>query len=426
VLRNVSSLGNIAFGPKADLAIPSGGVRVVFSDLDGDGKLDIVATAYTPATVSVIRNVSTVGSLTTSSFAPRIDFGLGGSGHTPGIADLDGDGKPDLAVVTELSSIFSVFRNVSTPGTFSNSSLAARVDFSTGYNAWGLSIGDLDGDGRPDAVFCNQYDNTLSIYRNQVGFAVPPVITSQPTNQVVPLKGSASFSVVASGSSPLSYQWSLNGTNIIGATNSVYAITNVQFTNAGNYAVTVTNAFGSTISSNAELTVISVLDHFAWAPIPSPRFVNAPFGVTIQALDATNGVFTNFSGTVLLSDSNGVPVNPSVSGNFVQGTWTGSLTIYQAISNLVLQANDGAAHIGAANSINVISAPSLGMTPSGSNLLIFWPLAPSGFVLESSADLESSQWLPVTPAPVQIGNQNLELIQPGNTNQFFRLRYTLP
>ena len=47
----------------------------------------------------------------------------------------------------------AVLQNQSTPGSFTTSSLAARVDYATGWNAWGIAVGDLDGDNRPDIVF---------------------------------------------------------------------------------------------------------------------------------------------------------------------------------------------------------------------------------------------------------------------------------
>jgi hypothetical protein len=53
----------------------------------------------------------------------------------------------------------------------------------------------------------------------------------------------------------LDYQWSLNGTNISAATNAPLILTNVQLSMAGNYTVTVSNAYGFTNSSNALLTV---------------------------------------------------------------------------------------------------------------------------------------------------------------------------
>jgi hypothetical protein len=84
---------------------------------------------------------------------------------------------------------------------------------------------------------------------------VLPSITSQPTNQTVIVGQSTSFSVSASGTPPLSYQWSFNTTNIFDATNSTLILASVQFTNAGNYAVEVTNTAGYIFSSNGVLTV---------------------------------------------------------------------------------------------------------------------------------------------------------------------------
>jgi subtilase family serine protease len=308
LLRNISTPGSIttnSFAAAVDIAVLTYPVQVAIGDLDGDGKPDLIVTFYFPQTVGVLRNTSTVGSLTTNSFAPMVDFPLGGRGHTPAIADLDGDGKPDLAVVTELNSLLSIFCNTSTPGSFTNSSFAARVDYSAGYNPNGIAIGDLDGDGRPDIVFANTYDNTISIYQNEVPFGGPPVITSQPTNQTVVVGGTASFSVMASGTPPLNYQWNFNGTNLAGATNATLTLTNVQLSQAGNYAVLVTNVYGSVTSSNAVLMVSP--DHFVWSTIASPQYVNQPFGVTITAKDVFGTTVSNFNGTAVLSATSGQP-----------------------------------------------------------------------------------------------------------------------
>ncbi len=87
---------------------------------------------------------------------------------------------------------------------------------------------------------------------------ISPFIVSQPTNQTVLVGGAASFSVSAGGTAPLNYQWSFNGTNLDGATSASLTLTNLQPTNAGTYAVVVTNNYGSATSSNATLTVNAV------------------------------------------------------------------------------------------------------------------------------------------------------------------------
>jgi GH25 family lysozyme M1 (1,4-beta-N-acetylmuramidase) len=85
---------------------------------------------------------------------------------------------------------------------------------------------------------------------------IPPSITTQPSSQTVNQGQSATFSVVAAGTAPLSYQWTLNGANISGATASSYTINSAQATDAGTYAVVVNNVAGSVTSANATLTVI--------------------------------------------------------------------------------------------------------------------------------------------------------------------------
>jgi len=185
VLRNTSTAGNISFASEVDFAGLGGGQSVVVGDLDGDGKLDLVYGSQTTGqAVSVYRNTSTPGSITTNSLAPNVDFATGGWANTVAIGDLDGDGKPDLVAVVQLSSHLSVFRNISTSGSLTTNSFGTRIDFSSGWNPNGIAIGDLDGDGRAEIVFGNSYDNTISIYQNQTSFSSAPTCTSAPSGLV--------------------------------------------------------------------------------------------------------------------------------------------------------------------------------------------------------------------------------------------------
>jgi hypothetical protein len=85
---------------------------------------------------------------------------------------------------------------------------------------------------------------------------IPPSITTQPANQTVTLGQTATFNVVASGTAPLSYQWTKNGVNISGATSASYTTpATVAADNGAKFAVVVTNVAGSVTSSNAILTV---------------------------------------------------------------------------------------------------------------------------------------------------------------------------
>ena len=93
-----------------------------------------------------------------------------------------------------------------------------------------------------------------------VNAAVAPAITTQPAAQTVTAGQTASFSVTASGTAPLTYQWKKNGTDISGATASSY--TTPATTSADNgaaFTVVVSNSAGTVTSSSATLTVTSAV-----------------------------------------------------------------------------------------------------------------------------------------------------------------------
>ena len=85
-----------------------------------------------------------------------------------------------------------------------------------------------------------------------------PFISAQPTSQTTSVGGSVTFTVGASGSNPLTYQWQRNGVNISGATSSSYTLSNVSLASSGaTFRAIVTNGFGSATSNSATLTVIN-------------------------------------------------------------------------------------------------------------------------------------------------------------------------
>ncbi len=160
VLRNTSSASSIAFATKTDFTTGSGPNSVAIGDLDGDGKPDLAVANSSSSTVSVLRNTGTSGSI---AFAAKIDFTTGIVPVSVAIGDLDGDGKPDLAVANLSSSTVSVFLNISSSGSIA---FAAKTDFTTGSGPNSVAIGDLDGDGKPDLAVANNGSASVSVYRN--------------------------------------------------------------------------------------------------------------------------------------------------------------------------------------------------------------------------------------------------------------------
>lgn len=168
VFRNTSTTGSISYAAAQTYTDGPNGQSiygVAFGDLNNDGKLDMVVSDYDSGKIDVFINTSTVGNI---SFAARVRFAVVHA-WTVRINDLDADGRPDIVVTDDDQNKFSYFRNVYTgSGTFTTSSLAARVDISMpGTNPDGLAIGDIDGDGKPDiALSCFNGTNKLYIFRN--------------------------------------------------------------------------------------------------------------------------------------------------------------------------------------------------------------------------------------------------------------------
>jgi gliding motility-associated-like protein len=158
IFRNTSTPGAVSFAPKVD--IPNNyTTSIATGDLDGDGMPDLIYTNFVDNTISVYRNTSSVGSI---SFAAPVDFITADEPYGTAIGDLDGDGKPDLAIVNNVDDNVSVLLNTSTPGTVS---FAGKVDFATEPNPRHIVMSDLDGDGKLDLATGN-FSNTISILRN--------------------------------------------------------------------------------------------------------------------------------------------------------------------------------------------------------------------------------------------------------------------
>ena len=254
VLRNTSTSGSIttgSFAAKVDFTTGTNPTSVVVGDLDGDGKPDMAVSNLGSATVSVFRNAATSGSITTGSFAAKVDFATGTTPRSVAIGDMDGDGKPDLTVVNSTSNTVSVFRNTSTSGSITTGSFAAKVDFTVGTNPFGLAIGDLDGDGKPDLAVANYGANTVSVLGNGLMLTVTAF-------------------------SPKS-----------GATGA-----------AGSTTVTITGTNFSTTAAN-NIVYFGAVQATVSAATTTQLTVTAPYGATWQPISVTVGGLTAYSYSVV-------------------------------------------------------------------------------------------------------------------------------
>lgn len=139
---------------------------------------------------------------------------------------------------------FTSFRATSSPG---------PVDVRVGPDGalYYLSRGNSDFSGGPNVP-------GGSVFKISYTGSSAPSISIPPADRTVPAGLAATFSVVASGPGPLSYQWQRNGANVTGATSASYTTPVTSLADDGAlYRVVVTNASGSVTSSAARLTVIN-------------------------------------------------------------------------------------------------------------------------------------------------------------------------
>lgn len=166
VLRNIGLAGSLSLAAKVDFATGVSPLNVVVTDVDGDGKKDIVTVNQTGNSVSVLRNTSVSGFITTSSFAVKVDFAVGNAPYDIATGDMNNDGKEDIIVTNSNSNTVSILQNNSVSGTINSSSFTSKADFATGTYPYNIAVADIDRDNRKDIVTTNLFVNTFSVLKN--------------------------------------------------------------------------------------------------------------------------------------------------------------------------------------------------------------------------------------------------------------------
>ena len=206
--------------------------------------------------------------------------------------------------------------------------------------------GDLQGTVNPSTI---TLDRDKSIIANFT--QIPPTITTQPISQTVTAGSNVTFSIVAIGTPPLTYQWKKNGIDIAGASAATLSLSNVQTGDGGSYTVVVTNGAGSVTSDQATLVVTPPLS----APV-----------ITTQPVSQTVIVGANVSLTVAATGNPAPNFQWRKNGVSIAGATTDTL----ALSNVQLS-DAGIYTVTAGNSSGTVeSAPATLSVTSPTGLIV--------------------------------------------------------
>lgn len=231
----------------------------------------------------------------------------------------------------------------------------------------------------------------------------PPAIATQPANQSVPMGLPAAFSVSATGSS-LSYQWSRNGSPIVGATTSSYTIPATAFadTNSG-FTVAVSNSAGSVTSSSASLTVTGrapKAGDLRFQQVDAPSTIN---GYAIASAGTASGVANQFGGYFASSIGTPLYLSPAVCSPTSPAPTGGSTSICilqfqhfplpSSLTSLGLSVGYGA------DSVSNFYADLQGTTfPAGGDALASSNSVITSLVLEPATNLFGVSWIQTSQA----------------------------
>jgi hypothetical protein len=242
---------------------------------------------------------------------------------------------------------------------------------------------------------------------------VAPAITSNPTSQTVVAGKTATFSVVATGSAPMTYQWSMNGTAIGGATSASYTTAATTTGNSGEtFGVAVSNSAGSATSSSATLSVNPA--------VVAPAITSNPTSQTVIA-GKTATFFVAASGTAPLTyqwSMNGTAISGATSLSYTTAATTtanSGETFSVAVSNSAGSATSSSATL----TVNPVATMLLSSNPSSlsfgnvsmgssGNLTVTLTNSGNSSVTVSNVSISGSGF---TPSGVSTG----QILAPGTT-----------
>lgn len=194
----------------------------------------------------------------------------------------------NTAVVLGSSAIFQVQATGAAPLTYQWRKSGANIDGAVSTNFTIATTVATDA-GNYDVVVVNAFGSSVTSAVATLTVLLPPTVTQSPLSRQVINGSNTTFTITATGTSLLSYQWRKNGANLGGAVATNYTITGVSTNHEGSYDVVVSNPYGSVTSAVATLTVVFL-----------PTITTHPLDQTVASGNSV-GLSVSATGTTPLS-----------------------------------------------------------------------------------------------------------------------------
>ena len=249
------------------------------------------------------------------------------------------DDPQDQTVFTNQSAMFQVLASGTAPLNYqwyfnTNTPLTDATN-----SAFIIANAQLTDAGTYSVIVTNSFGSaTSAVAALTVTIPNAPSIITQPQDQNISPGGTATFSVVAGGSEPLSYQWYFNTNTVLtNATDSTLTITNVQSGNVGNYSVVVSNLAGGIMSTNAFLTINNTPVAPVFSSVPASQVVLVGGTVSFSAVaNGTAPIFYQWN-------KNSVPISGAISSTL-------------NVTNVQLSDSGSSYTVTASNSVNSVTS----------------------------------------------------------------------